>query len=73
MPETTRVHFGAFAPPVSEQLGTSKDYDADFHALTRLYIIGVLSDAETQRARKRLLKLALKAAGKATQPPKGEE
>lgn len=57
------VQFGAFAPPLREQVGvrgiqaTRLQRDAD--AITRLAVRGLLSDAETGRARRRLMKRIL--------------
>lgn len=51
------IRFGAMAPYLSEQIpGLDEQYDIDADCITRLHIRGILPDAETHKARKRLLK-----------------
>ena len=51
------IEFGALAQSISTQLGIKAvplDNDAD--AITRLHVRGLLTDSETDKARKRLMK-----------------
>jgi hypothetical protein len=56
------INFGATAPPLAEQLADFNfeeneitHWQKDFNAITRLSVRGLLSDAETDKARNRLL------------------
>ena len=58
-----KIQFGAMAPRLTEQLretGISqkelKVFDEDTDAITRLYVRGILSDREKQKAIHRLIK-----------------
>ena len=52
-----KIHFGAFAPRPSTQIpGLSEKFDTDATALDRLNLRGILTDADTHRARRRLAK-----------------
>jgi hypothetical protein len=51
------ISFGALAPKLSEQIpALPPEYDDDADAITRLHCRGLLLDAETRRARGRLMK-----------------
>ena len=63
MPERNNeqyIHIGALAPPLHEQLGVAEkpteQFQLDANGIVRLRIRGILSDAETDRACRRLLK-----------------
>jgi hypothetical protein len=65
------ITFGAIADPLRKQLegehfdaGTINHYQRDVDAITRLHVRGFLTDAETSRARIRVLKklYAIRAA-----------
>lgn len=55
-----RIAMGPLAPPLHEQLGIDADaagpHQRDADAISRLAVRGLLTDAETHKARKRLLK-----------------
>ena len=58
------LYFGALTDSVSEQLRKQFNnpnmdlamFDEDAKALVRVYVRGIISDSENQRARKRLMK-----------------
>jgi hypothetical protein len=57
------LEFGVFAPKLSEQLKNTnipkeqlEHFDLDADAINRLLIRGVLTDSQTEQARKKLLK-----------------
>jgi hypothetical protein len=54
------LQFGMLADPLHQQLGVEaagvEHFQRDADAIARLHVRGVLSDAETHRARKRLIK-----------------
>lgn len=53
----TEIRMGALAPKLSEQIpGLPEHFDRDADAITRLKIRGLLTDAEGDKARKRLIK-----------------
>lgn len=62
--QTIGVRFGALAPPIYEQLDTDEElmahYQMDADAVVRLAVRGMLSEAETHRARKRILKRVIR-------------
>jgi hypothetical protein len=60
------IHFGALCQPIKRQLRDAKlrckpdlaaAWQDDADAVTRLAVRGLLSDAEKQRARRRLIKV----------------
>ncbi len=51
------IHFGALAPPLTEQIkNLPEKYEENSQAITRLFLHGLLTEAETHKARKRLVK-----------------
>ena len=58
------LHFGALAPPVSQQIKKQINYtddrilkfDEEAKALVRVYLDGLITDGENEKARKRLMK-----------------
>jgi hypothetical protein len=53
-----KIHFGAFAPKLIEQIGKIKNikiYQEDADNITRLLIRGLLAESEGVKARKRLI------------------
>ena len=56
-----KIYFGALCEPVAEQLGINEHiaepWQKDADAITRLVVRGLLTDSETHRARKRLIKM----------------
>jgi predicted Ser/Thr protein kinase len=53
------IKLGALSPKLSEQIESLPEiFDKDADAITRLYIRGLLTDLETKKARKRLVKMA---------------
>lgn len=59
MSETIGLHFGALAPRPSKQVNLETNdaahFDKDADAIDRLYLRGILTTSETQRARQRLV------------------
>ena len=52
-----QISFGALSPKLSEQIpGLPEQYDRDAEAITRLLVRGILTESETHKARKRLIK-----------------
>lgn len=70
MPETFTLEIGALCDPISKQLAgllpenKLAQFDAMNDAITTCYVHGLMSDGESDRARKRLLKKIKDAAGK---------
>lgn len=69
MPRQIEVQFGALAPKLSEQVPQLRKEDADdfqesADAVTMLRIRGILSAAETDKARARLTRVIASRAGR---------
>lgn len=69
MPETLTLEIGALCDPISKQLAgygdpeTLKRFDAMNDALTTCVVHGLIGDAETHRAQKRLMARICKDLG----------